>query len=225
MSTNSQTRKVGVIAAATAIAIIALMFAYPVIASAALAAPNAGDQATSTTTSTSATTSQSTTSTTTVTIQLPQPNSLTVGEQITLTSTQGEYRNLTTTVPPNAVGKSAGAAIRHKADVSPTAVGTAAGTITFAVTGVLREGYTLTLSSGTLSLGAISISLTGGSAVMGLSQSGVTGSGTAGVGGSMIYQGSSHSDFWGNTYSTFSLDLQLGGNEYLVQLLVTVSHS
>jgi hypothetical protein len=41
----------------------------------------------------------------------------------------------------------------------------------------------------------------------------------------MIFQGSSHSNFWGTPFNTFSLDLQSGGHEYLVQLLVTVSHS
>jgi len=129
------------------------------------------------------------------------PPALTVGETISFTSTSGTYGNFTNAKP----------------------IGTAAGTVTFTVTGALREGYTLTLSSGSLALGNTTVSLTGGSAVMGIGQANLVGSGTL-SGGSMIYHATARPSLLGN-YNILSIDLQMGGQEYLVLLQVTSSHS
>ena len=131
----------------------------------------------------------------------PTPPALTVGETITFTSTSGVYTNFTIAKP----------------------IGNASGTVTFTVTGSLREGYTLTLTSGSLSLGTTTVAITGGSAIMGTGQASLQGSGTVG-GGAIIFHAVAHPNLV-SSFNTFVIDLQTGGQEYLVLLQVTTSHS
>ena len=244
MALSSRSKKVGILGATALLSLVALMVIYPVVAS---SMPGAGPSKVATSTSGKgniaaatpgstgsqilhpavlnpsdkfqapngvgpSTVSQSSAShqasekfepglSSTAVTRLPGPPALTVGETITFTSTAGQYRNFTNATP----------------------IGNASGTVTFTVTGALREGYTLSLTSGSLTLGSTTISVTGGSAVMGEYQANLVGSGTI-SGGSMIFHATARPSLLGN-FNIFSIDLQSGGQEYLVLLQVTSSHS
>jgi hypothetical protein len=121
--------------------------------------------------------------------------SLTVGQTITVTSTQGEYRT---------VGSS-------------STNGTASGTVTFTVTGKLSQGYTLSLTSGSLTVAGTTYTVSSGSAQMSLSATTIAGQGTTTPTGQFIVQASAHGTFAG-TSASMSLDFTNGTTEYLVSL-------
>ena len=125
--------------------------------------------------------------------------SLSVGQTITITSTQGEYHVIGT----------------------PSTNGTASGTITFTVTAKLSEGYTMSISSGNIVIGTTTYTVSSGSAQMGRSASQITGQGTTTSSGQFLLQGSARGSFAGTT-GQLSIDFQAGSTEYAVTLVGTV---
>lgn len=190
---STRTKKVETLGAAVALSMVALMVIYPAVAASlpmAVANSQSSRSATSSLAAANPTVSGTSTqpptnarSETPPKTLLPGPPALAVGETITFTSTAGQYSNVTNARP----------------------IGTAAGTVTFTVTGALREGYTLSLTSGSLSLGSTTLSLTGGSAVVDANQASLTGSGTV-SGGATIYYATARPTFLGN-FNVFSIDL------------------
>lgn len=125
---------------------------------------------------------------------------LTVGQTITVTSTQGTYY---------VVGSSG-------------SNGTASGTVTFTVTGKLTGGYTLSISSGSLTIAGTTYKVSSGSAQMDRGAQTLTGQGTTTPSGEFLIQASARGTFAG-TSANVSLDLSSGTTEYLVNLVGTIS--
>jgi len=130
--------------------------------------------------------------------QAPQAN-LTVGQTITVSSTQGKYF---------VVGDAA-----HN--------GTASGTVTFTVTGKLAAGYTLSLTQGSLVVDGTTYTVSSGSAQMDRAANALVGQGATTPSGQFLIRASAHGSFAGTT-ATMSLDLGAGSTEYLVFLAGTV---
>jgi hypothetical protein len=128
-----------------------------------------------------------------------QQANLTVGQTITVTSTQGRY---------SVVG-----------DANDT--GTASGTVTFTVTGKLAAGYTLSITQGSVVVDGTTYTISSGSAQMGPAATTLTGQGATTPAGQFIIQAEAHGSFAGSS-ATMSLDLGAGTTEYLVTLAGTV---
>lgn len=125
---------------------------------------------------------------------------LTVGQTITVTSTQGMYY---------VVGSSG-------------TNGTASGTLTFTVTGKLTGGYTLSISSGSLTIDGKTYTVSSGSAQMGPGAQSLAGQGSTTPSGEFLINASARGSFAG-TSANVSLDLSSGSTEYLVSLAGTIS--
>jgi len=125
--------------------------------------------------------------------------SVSVGQTITLTSTQGAY---------HVVGQ-------------PSENGTASGAMTFSVTGSLTEGYTLSLTSCSIVVGGTTYTITSGSAQMNPSANVISGQGATSSSGAFIVQASAHGNFVSSSGSV-SLDFKAGTTEYLINLATTV---
>jgi len=128
----------------------------------------------------------------------PQAN-LTVGQTITVSSTQGKYF---------VVGNAA-----HN--------GTASGTVTFTVTGKLAAGYTLSIASGNLVVDGTTYTVSSGSAQLDRAANALVGQGATTPSGQFLIRAGAHGSFAGTT-ATMSLDLGAGSTEYLVFLAGTV---
>ncbi len=106
--------------------------------------------------------------------------------------------------------------------------GTASGTVTFTVTGAFKGGYALSISSGSLTIGSTSYPIASGSAEMGPYLAHLVGQGqtigqTAGGSGAFLVAAGAHANFAGTTYNTLRFDITVGGNQYGVVLLATVT--
>lgn len=132
--------------------------------------------------------------------QTQQQANLTIGQTITVTSSAGQYF---------VVGNT-------------SENGTASGTITFAVTGKLATGYTLSITQGSIVVNGATYSLSSGSAQMDTSASTLTGQGSTTPTGQFIIHASAHGTFVGSS-ANVSLDLGTGSSEYLVNLTGTVA--
>ncbi|HUI00087.1 MAG TPA: hypothetical protein VLX56_00490 [Nitrososphaerales archaeon] len=121
--------------------------------------------------------------------------SLTVGQTITVTSTQGEYF----------------LASDH------TENGTASGTMTFTVTGKLTGGYTLSITSGSLVVNGTTYTVSSGTAQMGPDAAALVGQGATSSSGTFLVRSTAHGNFAGSS-ATMSVDLSAGTTEYLVFL-------
>jgi hypothetical protein len=126
--------------------------------------------------------------------QQSQPT-LSVGQTITVTSTQGEYY----------------LASDHSTN------GTASGALTFTVTGKLTGGYTLSISSGSLVVGSTTYTVSSGSAQMGPDAGTLVGQGATTPSGQFLVRATARGSFAGSS-ATISLDLSAGSTEYLVFL-------
>jgi hypothetical protein len=182
---QTRTKAIGI---AAILAMVALVFAYPVFAAPAVAPASTNIAATSTSARTPI---------------LTQPTALTVGQTITFTSTSGAYRVI-------------GEAKEN---------GVASGSLTLTVTGAYRNGYALSLTSGTLDINSTSYTIAAGSAEMGPWQAHLVGQGSFGAStpGSFIMSGAAHADFFGATFNTLRFDVQVNGVEYGVVLVVTAT--
>jgi len=124
---------------------------------------------------------------------------LTVGQTITATSTQGEYHVIGT----------------------PSSNGTASGTITFTVTGQLSEGYTLSITGGSLVVNGTTYTMSSGTAQAGRGADVITGQGTTSSTGQFLLQGFARGSFAG-TRGQLLLDFKAGSTEYAVALAGTI---
>ena len=131
--------------------------------------------------------------------QFQTPVSLTVGQTITITSTQGRFFVYATL----------------------TKNGTASGTLTFTVTGKLARGYTLSLTSGSIVVNGTTYTVSSGSAQMGLFANAMIGQGTTTPAGQFLFQARAQGSFAG-TSGSVSLDFTNGTTEYAVLLAGTV---
>ena len=150
-----------------------------------------------------AATPQASTATTTSTPVI----SLSVGQTITITSTQGHFR---------VVGG-------DKSQVGP-----ASGTMTLTVTGKFVGGYSLSVTSGSLNLNGTVYTISAGSAETGPYAHHMVGQGTATTAtpvaaapGSFLFRATARGTF-GGEYATMSLDLQNGSSEYVIALVGTI---
>lgn len=133
---------------------------------------------------------------------------LTVGQVITITSTQGHF---------NVVG-----------DKSEN--GTASGTMTFTVTGKFAGGYSLSITAGSLAVNGTTYAVASGSAETGPYAHHMVGQGTtfapgttsaATPSGAFLMRATARGTF-GGEYATMSLDLQSGTTEYAIFLVGTI---
>lgn len=124
---------------------------------------------------------------------------LTVGQTITVTSSQGAFQVIGT----------------------PSNNGTASGTITFTVTSKLAEGYTLSITSGSIVVGGTTYTISSGTAQAGPSADLILGQGTTTPTGQFLLRGTARGSFAGTTGSLL-LDFKAGSTEYAVALTGTV---
>lgn len=131
---------------------------------------------------------------------------LSVGQTVTLTSTSGTW----TVISPSG-----------KPSVSS---GTASGTVTLAVTGAFRAGYALSIGSGSLVINGTTYTIASGSAELGPYQAHLVGQGTftSAEPGSFLVSGTAHASFF-NSFDTLRFDVQANGVEYGVILQVSAS--
>lgn len=182
---------------AAAIAVIALIFAYPVFASTSLSTPMP------------AATNVASTSTQTISSIVPLPQALTVGQTITFTSTAGQWKMLSAPSKP---------------EVSS---GVASGTVTLTVTGVYKRGYALSITAGSLDINGTTFAIASGTSEMGPYQAHLLGQGSfaSASPGSFLMGGAAHADFFGATFNTLRFDVQANSIEYGVLLVVSATHS
>jgi hypothetical protein len=131
--------------------------------------------------------------------------SLSVGQVITITSTQGHYR-----------------VVGDKAEN-----GTASGTVAFTVTGKFAGGYSVSITSGSLSINGTAYAISAGSAEIGPYGQHLVGHGTtttvgsasgSAASGAFLVSATARGTF-GGEYATMSLDLQTGATEYAIFLV------
>jgi len=217
---KTRTAQIATITAAAALA--AALLAYPAIVSATSPTLSTSNQPLAAATATLAASASSTSTTTTAPrtplwqgyegypgarpekerggrFQFQSPVSLSVGQTITITSTQGNFLVYAT----------------------PSKNGTASGTLTFSVTGKLARGYTLSLTGGTIVVDGTTYTVSSGSAQMGLFASAMVGQGTTTPTGQFLFQARAHGSFAG-TSGSVSLDFTNGTTEYAVVLAGTV---
>ncbi len=127
------------------------------------------------------------------------PVNLSVGQTITITSTQGEYWVFGT----------------------PSQNGTASGVLTFTVTSKLAQGYTLSITGGSFVVDGTTYTLSSGSAQMGRFANTMAGQGTTTHEGHFLLRAAARGSFAG-TSGSVSLDFTNGTTEYLVILAGTV---
>jgi hypothetical protein len=195
MANNTRNREVGILGAAAALAIAALMIAYPVVA-----------------TSTPLTGTTDRVSVIGPPTSLPPPPP--VGEQIILTSTSGLFYNLSSNNAVTIVGPAAGT-MTLTVTANPTT------TLTVAANPIMV--YTLSVTAGSVSLGTTTIAFTGGSAFMNPYQTLIFGSGTV-AGGTFVFHAFSLApsirQIHPLDFNTLLIHLHVGGHYYFVLLHV-----
>ena len=104
--------------------------------------------------------------------------------------------------------------------------GTASGTITLSVTGAYRNGYALSIGSGSLVINGTTYTIASGSAELGPWQAHLVGQGTftSAEPGSFLISGAAHASFF-NSFDTLRFDVEANGVEYGVILKVSGSTS
>jgi len=125
---------------------------------------------------------------------------LTDGETITLTSVAGGYW---------VVGDRA-------------SNGTASGTVTLQVSGVLKAGFIITVTGGTFNINGTSYAITGGSADLGPRGIWMVGNGQAGS-AQFLFVDRSLGKFGSTNYGVLRVDLKDGTSEFAARLLVTAA--
>jgi hypothetical protein len=120
---------------------------------------------------------------------------LTVGQTLTLSALTGRYTSAT----------------------NSSVKGNASGTLAAKVTAAFKEGYLLTISSGTLTLGGTKYSVTGGTVELVPSGQAGTGTGTTSSSGQFLIQLNIHGTST-NPIARAVLDLKASGSEYLVSI-------
>jgi hypothetical protein len=123
---------------------------------------------------------------------------LTVGQVITITSTQGHF-----------------VVVGDKSEK-----GTASGSVTFAVTGKFAGGYSLSITAGSLDVNGTTYSISSGSAETGPYAHTMVGQGAT-TSGAFLMKATARGSF-GGEYATMSLDLSSGTTEYGIFLVGTI---
>jgi len=100
--------------------------------------------------------------------------------------------------------------------------GTATGTMTLQVTGVLKGGYIISLTGGSLNINGSTYSISSGSAELGSHQIWMVGNGQAGS-AQFLFQDRSLGKFGSTGYGVLRVDLKDGTSEFIARLLVTVT--
>jgi hypothetical protein len=96
--------------------------------------------------------------------------------------------------------------------------GNSSGSFTFAVTGAFKDGYTLSIKSGSFTVGSTTYTVTGGTVVLGPFGEWANGSGTTGQGAQFLIQLAIHGKASTNPDGRIVLDLKNASTEYLVSL-------
>ena len=125
------------------------------------------------------------------------PVSLSVGQTITITSTQGEYW---------VIGTSQN--------------GTASGTLTFTVASKLSQGYTLSITGGSIVVAGTTYTLSG-TAELGRMANFMVGQGSTTPAGQFLLRAQAAGSFGGTT-GRVSLHLKSGATEYAIVLSGTI---
>jgi hypothetical protein len=136
----------------------------------------------------------------TATSKAPDKITFTSGQTITLTSTAGGYF-----------------VIGDRAQN-----GTASGTLSLKVDGVLKGGYVVSVTGGSIAIGATTYTVSGGSAEIGPFGRNIVGQGTTSS-GFFLFHDRSIGKFGAISYGILTFDLSNGSTEYAVRLLVTVA--
>jgi hypothetical protein len=192
------TTKITAIGAAAALAVVALLLAYP-----AMAATNNGSLSGYPMTGTAL----GATSSSTDIITTPTP--ITVGQTITFTSTTGQFHVVG---KPGETGPAAGT-------LTLTVTGAYKGGYALSIkSGALNiNGTSYGVSSGSAEMGPHQAHMVG--------QGTLASAIASAAPGSFLFAAGAHANFQGQTYNTLRLDVQTNGVEYAVLLLVTVSVS
>lgn len=148
---------------------------------------------------TAPTTTTTTTTTTTSTTSTSAIPGLSVGQVITIASTQGHFR---------VVGDS-----RNK-------TGPASGTVTMTVTGKFAGGYSLSITSGSLNVNGTAYAISSGSAETGHDAHHIVGQGAT-ASGAFLMKATARGTF-GGEYATMSFDLKSGTTEYVIALVGSI---
>jgi hypothetical protein len=133
--------------------------------------------------------------------QLPSSQgkiSFTMGQKVTFTSIKGGYL------------------VIGNRDIN----GTASGSLTIQVTGVLKGGCMVAVTSGTINIAGTSYTISGGSAEIGPYGKNVVGQGASGNPAFFLFHERSLGSFGGTAYGVLTFDLKTGSTEYGVRLLV-----
>jgi len=123
------------------------------------------------------------------------PLNLTVGQTLTLSGLTGRYTSAT----------------------NSSVKGNASGTLAVQITAAFKDGYLVTLTSGTIKLDATTYTVTSGTVELNPSGQSGTGTGSTSSSGQFLI----HLDMHGTSTSPNGravLDLKVGGSEYLVSL-------
>ncbi len=129
------------------------------------------------------------------------PANLTIGQIITLTSTNGSFVEVD----------------------NPSDNGTASGTLALTVTGKLSEGYTFSISSGSFTISGTQYTISSGSAQTGLGGNNLQGQGSTSSSGDFLVQLQARGSLAG-TNASVHVDLKTGSTEYMVNLLTSVQN-
>ncbi len=100
--------------------------------------------------------------------------------------------------------------------------GTASGTMTLQITGVLKGGYIISVTGGSLNINGSTYSISSGSAELGPHRVYMVGNGQAGT-AQFLFQDRSLGKFGSTGYGILRVDLKDGTSEYAARLLVTVT--
>ena len=178
------TKKIAIASAIGAFAVMAMLFAYPAVASSATTSNNPNYQQLLQSSQTAS----------------PQKIQLSSGETITLTSVAGGYWQI--------------------GDRSVN--GTATGSMTLQVTGVLKGGYIISVGGGTFGINGATYTISSGSAELGPHGVYMVGQGQAGS-AQFLFLDRSLGKFGSTNYGVLRVDLKDGTSEFAARLLVTVT--
>jgi hypothetical protein len=100
--------------------------------------------------------------------------------------------------------------------------GTASGTMALQVTGVLKDGYIISVTGGSFNINGTTYSISSGSAELGPHGIYLVGNGQAGT-AQFLFHGRSLGKFGSTGYGVLRVDLKDGTSEFAARLLVTVT--
>ena len=198
-----KTENIAAISAASIIAVVVLLVAYPAMAATNAATANNPLSGTAI-------------ASTTQTSIIPTPSALSAGQTLTFTSTTGQFHVVG---HPGQKGTASGTLVL-------TVTGSFTGGYALSVSsGSLNiDGTTYAIASGSAEMGPYEAHLVGQGSLAIITPVGQT-SPTSNTPGAFLFAAGAHANFQGQTYNTLRYDVQANGEEYAVLLLVTVTVS